>query len=54
MPLVTSDVGIFFLPQGHNLNKFKGGPLEDATYQISQLLRFQRRLICFLYKYKSM
>ena len=32
MPLVTPGVGIVLSPEGHNLNKYNKGPLDDATY----------------------
>ena len=39
---VTPAAGLF-LPQGHNLNKFGRGPLDDVTNQLSMLL-FQTRM----------
>ena len=37
MPLMTPRGGDLFWPLGHILDKFRRGPLDDATYQISRI-----------------
>ena len=39
-----------FWPQEHNLNKLDGGPLDEASYQISRLVVSDKNIFsCFPY-----